>query len=651
MDSPKKSRHFSSYDYSILTKLKCQIHSKQVSLICTSINCTKDRFLCDECLSIHLTSNDLNEDHLVKNLEYLQNLMKLNDDKIIIKRNFADDYYMKFAKYNMDIKDTIVKDFQRIQYDLSLIQENLQKALDNMKNKIDQSTKEIGILVRKIKDIPLFSERLIYYFEEKEDQISNFREMVKELIYFKGHEEDYYIYNEIKNFEKQIKVKVEDHPKYIFHQNGDEVLKKLFEKLKDLKFLAKNIDNALLMKDSNLNLLLNSKGKNVNDFSLSLGKYNNHIISKKNQFKPISMVFLSQIKSLHTKGITCMAPFGSDHIVSGSNEGILYFTNLRTFNESEIKGISMMGSIPTSMITINDDRNNFKLFIIGFHKGMICIFSFDNLSAPKDIFWEHQSKISGLLALKNNEILISVSLEGLISAYNLHLAKKLKSVKEPESINCIEAHDFDSFLTGSEDCMVKLWRLDEKFNLIEVMKIVNEDSLNFIRFYQTNKNIIITNQYDKINIWNIKTGELKKQFKAHNGNILQAYLFECNNKTRWSYDIINQIEQKSISMKIHSMDKTREKKKELNIPHFDELFDGRVYLLTVGEDQKLRLWNLWKQKTKKIYETNIFSGEINLKDALINFIFLTNEKDDLIYFLNSIDSDNKFNLWKINKKI
>ncbi len=300
-----------------------------------------------------------------------------------------------------------------------------------------------------------------------------------------------------------------------------------------------------------------------------------------------------------------------------------------------------------------DDHKQPKRLIIGTKDGFVVIL--DSQFKMDKILKEHESQVSCLGSLRNGEILVSGAYDGTIavsSVYEKDQFSTIRKIEEIEAIYCIEIYDDQRFFTGSDDCMIKLWEVglnqgENKLSIDMMPKgIVNYYSVNYLKLCKLNKRIIAVNSFNKINLWDIDTGRLMVKLKVHRDGIVRFGLIEFKS---FDMDFLANNNKKK-KPKYNSWDPNKKDFQLTNeqVTNVNLITKDPIYILSFGEDHKIALLDINNNVKKKVDEVISYRGDVDLNESSMSLMFFTDEREDKIYFLNSINRDNSLNLWSIS---
>jgi len=445
----------------------------------------------------------------------------------------------------------------------------------------------------------------------------------------------------------EIKIKVQNPPRYKHFQNALDKFNGLVNKIGELNDYSKDLSKLLLMSQVNLNMRLNAIGnQSSKGVAHRISSDSLDYVIDDSKARLCNIEFHSTFKSKHRKGITCCASYGPNHFVTGSFDERLIIWDLKTFEEvKEPKAISLK-KVPSSLLTLLDEKNEANSLIIGSKDGFVVIL--DNRFKISQILKEHESQVSSFGYLSNLGVLISGAYDATIAIYARNEGNKFSTVRkleETEAINCVELYDELRFLTGSDDCMIKLWEVnitsnENKWSVVLLPKtIVNDYSVNLMKMSRVNRRVIAVNSFNKINLWDIDTGNLLNKLRVHRENIIKFGLIEFSSlKTT---KLMSKKQKNYMSWDPNKPFITTEEITKLNLISTDP-----IYLLSFGEDHKITLTDI--HNSKKIDERISFKGDVDLRESVMSLMFLADEREEKVYFLNCSNRENSMNLWTIH---
>ena len=678
----KRKKTTFSQDYSKLGKIICSLHSSVIKIICTDSACELNCLLCEKCDLFPHKNHELQ--HLTKFLQSsmsnLEQKIRKQDEKALHQiveinkfTNEAESELLSFVKCINQQKLEIKKDYERVKSEIENLLDQWKFNVNKMRGKLDDTLIEVRDLILSIKSYSneespvmklilsetsldkLFDDLVKMNQNTDAMKIQNvFKHLIKVFNKNYAHqssfdnEEQKVIqagFNEIVTILNAIRIKVQNPPRYKHFQNALDKFNGFVSKISELKDFSKDLSKLLLMSQVNLNLQLNTIGKNTLHNSTIISSDSMSYIVQNPESKLCNIEFLSNLKSKHKKGITCCTSYGPYNFVTGSFDERLIIWNLKTFQEvNEPKAINLK-KVPSCLMTLLDEHGNPKKLIIGNKDGFVVIL--DANFKINQILKEHESQVSCFGSLRNGVVLVSGAYDATIAIYVLNnnddKFAKIRRLEEMESINCLDIYDDQRFITGSDDCMIKLWEVslnttENKWSIDMSRSIVNDYSVNFLKLCKVNKRIIAVNSFNKINLWDIDTQRLLNKLKIHREGISKFGLIE------FKFFNLNLPKKKP---KHNTWDPNKEFQ-DINeqITNVNLITKDPIYLLSFGEDHKIILTDI--NNYKKIDERISYKGDVDLSDSSMSLMYFTDEKDDKIYFLNCINRDNTLNLWTIN---
>jgi len=168
---------------------------------------------------------------------------------------------------------------------------------------------------------------------------------------------------------------------------------------------------------------------------------------------------------------------------------------------------------------------------------------------------------------------------------------------------------------------------------------VNDYSVNLMKMSRVNRRVIAVNSFNKINLWDIDTGNLLNKLRVHRENIIKFGLIEFSSlKTT---KLMSKKQKNYMSWDPNKPFITTEEITKLNLISTDP-----IYLLSFGEDHKITLTDI--HNSKKIDERISFKGDVDLRESVMSLMFLADEREEKVYFLNCSNRENSMNLWTIH---
>lgn len=681
--SSRKKKSTFSQDFSQLNSIKCSLHNAVATIICIDPCCQLGCLLCEKCDLFPHTNHKLENlkvfiqssmSHLEQKITKQNKITNQQLEEINKFTNEAENQLLAFVRCINFQKIEIKKDYEKIEKEIQGLLDQWKENVCKMRTYLDDTIREVRNLILNIKshsnqESPMMKLLLSETPLEKlfDDLVSTnqntdafkiqkvFKHLIK--IVNKGNNgSQTYIPNEDEDIKQshlqevagilnEIRIKVQNPPRYKHYQNAMDKFNGFIAKITDIKEYSKDLSKVFLMSQVNLNLQLNAFGKNHNSTTISHDSLNYICNYQKN--KLLNIEFHSSLKSKHKKGITCCASYGPNNFATGSFDERVIIWDLKTFKESNLS-VSLK-KVPSCLLTLLDYNQTPKKLVVGNKDGFIAILN--SQLKPEQIFKDHESQVSCFASLKDGDILVSGAYDGTIVIYARNSFDKLfsvvKKIEEMEAINCLDIYNQEKFLTGSDDCMIKLWEIsmnktENKWSFVahEKNNIVNDYSVNFLKLCQVNKRIIAVNSFNKINLWDIDSGRLLKKLKYHHEGIIKFGFIE--------FKSFKGIVQSKRRTKYCSWDSNKKDFASIdqNLTSVNLITKDPIYLLTFGEDHKINLIDI--NNSEKIVEKISYKGDVDLKDSTVSLMFFTDERENKIYFMNAINRENILNLWTIN---
>lgn len=452
--------------------------------------------------------------------------------------------------------------------------------------------------------------------------------------------------NKLNNSMVAVRNKLDHPPKYKTYHNSSQILNTFKHNLDQNLKQATEFAEILLISQNQSEMLF--KGKSSLTYEISL---NNLGVCKKFNSEPKTLTLCSTINTSHKKGINCMAMFGNDKFATGANDFIIRIWDLSTFKF--IKGFKCE-RIPYSLLTLEDEVGR-PVLISGHAEGYLIVVT-ENLEI-KHVFKEQDSLISSIIALSDGRTIIAGSYDSTIVIYDIKNCVAIRKITDHvESLNCLDvSSNFKKIASGSDDTSIKIWNLSysKTFvfqNLVLGKSFDNGHSVKTIKFLIAHPNILLSNCYNIIKMWDCELGICVKKVCKHDHYIYKIVTLEMKSdkekpiKMRKTASFNVLIEEKSF---ISSNDLEKHEFSNTQSDLMDLLKLEQLYILTFGQDHKIKLWSVMQET--RIFEANDELKEFSLEDPFGNALLLINEKDNMTHFLSTSDKETYINIWKIQE--
>ena len=437
-----------------------------------------------------------------------------------------------------------------------------------------------------------------------------------------------------------VRNKLNHPPKYKTYHNSSQILQSFMHNLDQNYKQAKEFAEILLISQNQSEMLF--KGRSSLLYEISP---NNLGVCKRFDTQPKALTLCSTINTSHKKGINCLAMFGNDKFATGANDFIIRIWDLLTFKF--IKGFKCE-RIPYSLLTL-EDESGCPVLISGHAEGYLIVVT-ENLEI-KHVFKEQDSLISALISLKDGRTVIAGSYDSTIVFYDIKNSVALKKLSDHvESLNCLDvSSNMKRLASGSDDTSIKIWTLNySKHNFFqsisECKSIDNGHSVKTIKFLMNHPNILLSNCYNIIKMWDIDLGVCIKKLCKHDHYIYKIAIVEMKDpkarslKRRKTFDQLLPLIPLDEPIQQEAVSQTQTDLMEL-------LKLKELYILTFGQDHKIKLWSVMQET--RISEVNDELKEFSMEDPFGNALLLINEKDNMVHFLSTSDKETFINIWKI----
>ena len=462
-------------------------------------------------------------------------------------------------------------------------------------------------------------------------------------------------------------------PKYKTYHNSSQILNNFMHNLDQNFKTAKEFAEILLISQNQSEMLF--KGKS--SLTYEIGP-NNLGVCKRFDNLPKALTLCSTINTSHKKGINCIAMFGNDKFATGANDFVIRIWDLLTFKF--IKGFKCE-RIPYSLLTLEDEYGC-PVLISGHAEGYLIVVT-ENLEI-KHVFKEQDSLISTIVSLKDGRTVIAGSYDSTIVFYDIKNCVAIRKITDhAESLNCLDVSSNQKKLaSGSDDTSIKIWNIGySKANFFESIivskSIDNGHSVKTIRFLMNHPNILLSNCYNIIKMWDCDMGVCIKKLCKHDHYIYKIATLEIKDlKAR------SRLKRKTMSMSFRDFNELKDFKDkeettlinnnnnttnntnvnangppseehspEINSQTQADLMDllklKELYILTFGQDHKIKLWSVMQES--RVSEVNDELKEFSMEDPFGNTLLLINEKDNMVHFLSTSDKETFINIWKISE--
>lgn len=459
--SPQINPLLEQYTECEIPLLNCSIHGKPILYLCIFQECQEDNLLCCDCfnnLNTHCKGkkrhplNDFREYILYcyKNLPELiikekdSNLESLKDlEKFMMKSGaFVNDF---IKNIEME-RNKICVDFDKLVSLVKTLEESIFSAKTEMLNYLIQESETVkkhflylkkfsdeniqngGNVVlerseklfntlRKMKSIPMENVALQKFFKNlvsvccpRKNKLLLSQLNFDEECFEECEEKEEYNDNNIHVIFAGLKKKMTHYPKYKFFQNSEHEYNNFLWTLEDLHAKSQNLNERLLM--SKLDTTLKLDLYYLLNFSCIPMCSNSLNAILESKLDKNILEFHTQIKTYHSKGITCLSFIDDDYFVTGSSDSSMKIFDFKTFRCHKMV---LCEKIPYSIVSF---KLNGKLTIATGHSdGIVLILN--QSFAIKRLFQVHESVISSLIILKDCRTLVSSSFDSKIIFYDL----------------------------------------------------------------------------------------------------------------------------------------------------------------------------------------------------------------------------------------
>jgi len=680
----------------------CPEHpSSRITCLCTKSNCTESMmFFCQKCRV------SLPDSHYVNHKEFITDInIFLHDclSKLPTKassektetgeimqelKNFLNEIDEELALYNIHLKteaSKIEEDFilmiMKIDALKALISETKNTILSKLKEDLSVINKDLIELKKfTLEGSPLLSPReisvsssllrRIHTLNDSDTTIKQLEKNCKDLatglssltkefdiawiekseeeggIVKTHHMSSLEMMKKLNNLMVGVRNKLNHPPKYKTYHNSSQILSTFIHNI-DLSFKqAKEFSEILLISQNQSQMLF--KGRSSLTYEISS---NNLGVCKQFDTQPKDLTLCSTINTSHKKGINCIAMFGKDKFATGANDFIIRIWDLLTFKF--LKGFKCE-RIPYSLLTLEDEFGC-PVLISGHAEGYLVVVT-DNLEI-KHVFKEQDSLISSLIALRDGRTVIAGSYDSTIVFYDIKTRQAVKKITDHlESLNCLDvSSNYKRLASGSDDTSIKIWNLNYAKNNVfqfvsECKSIDNGHSVKTIKFLMNHPNILLSNCYNIIKMWDCDLGVCIKRLCKHDHYIYKIAIIEMKDpKTR-------SLKRRTTSAGVSKVDiqptnnaQEEPMQQEIATSTQADLMDllslRELYILTFGQDHKIKLWSVMQES--RISEVNDELKEFSMEDPFGNALLLINEKDNMVHFLSTSDKETFINIWKI----
>lgn len=465
------------------------------------------------------------------------------------------------------------------------------------------------------------------------------------------HMNSFEMMKKLNNSMVAIRNRIYNPPKYKTYHNSSQIMNTFTHNL-DLSFKqAKEFSDILLISQNQKEMLFKGKSSLTYDISSNnLGLCKSFDVSQ-----PKALTLCSSINTSHKKGINCISMFGNDKFATGANDYIIRIWDLLTFKF--IKGFKCE-RIPYSVLSLEDDEGC-PVLVSGHAEGYLIVVT-ENLEI-KHVFKEQDSVISSLIALKDGRTVISGSYDETIVFYDIKNCVAIKKLTEhSESINCLDVSStYKKLASGSDDTSIQIWNIsytkNNIFNGVSLFRsIENGHTVKTIKFLSNHPNILLSNCYNIVKMWDCELGVCIKKLCKHDHYIYKICVLETKDtkkspklkKTASFHEanpssIINLPLEPELIPNSHEFPSQAQTQTDI----IDLLKLKDLFILTLGQDHKIKLWNVSQES--RISEVNDELKEFSVEDPFGNALLLINEKDNMVHFLSTSDKETYINIWKI----
>lgn len=458
--SPQINPLLEQYTESEIPLLICSIHGKPILYVCIFQECQEDNLLCHDCYNNLNTHRKGKKRHLLNDFrEYILYCYK-NLPELIIKEKDSnleslkdlEKFMMKSGSFVNDFiknveaeRNKICVDFDKLLSLLKTLEESIftvktkminyllhesetvkkhflylkkfsQENIQNGGNVILERSEKLFNTLRRIKSSPMEIAALQKFFKNLVSVCCPRKNKLL-LSQLNFNEERFEECEEKEDFNDNIHVifadlknKMTYYPKYKFFQNSEHEFNNFLWTLEDLNAKSQHLNERLLMSkiDTNLKLDLDYL-LNFSCIPMCSNSLNGILESRLD--KNI-LELHTQIKTDHSKGITCLSFIDDDFFVTGSSDSSIKIFDFKTFRCHKMV---LCEKIPYSIISF---KLNGKLTIATGHSEGIVLILNQNF-AIKQLFQVHESVISSLIILKDCRTLVSSSFDSKIIFYDL----------------------------------------------------------------------------------------------------------------------------------------------------------------------------------------------------------------------------------------
>lgn len=465
------------------------------------------------------------------------------------------------------------------------------------------------------------------------------------------HMNSFEMMKKLNNSMVAIRNRIYNPPKYKTYHNSSQIMNSFIHNL-DLSFKqAKEFGDILLISQNQKEMLFKGKSSLTYDISSNnLGLCKSFDVSQ-----PKALTLCSSINTSHKKGINCISMFGNDKFATGANDYIIRIWDLLTFKF--IKGFKCE-RIPYSVLSLEDDEGC-PVLVSGHAEGYLIVVT-ENLEI-KHVFKEQDSVISSLIALKDGRTVISGSYDETIVFYDIKNCIAIKKITDhSESINCLDvSSNYKKLASGSDDTSIQIWNIsytkNNIFNGVSLFRsIENGHTVKTIKFLSNHPNILLSNCYNIVKMWDCELGVCIKKLCKHDHYIYKICVLETKDtkkspklKKTASFNEGNPTSIINLSLEPELIQNSNEFPSQAHTQTdiIDLLKLKDLFILTLGQDHKIKLWNVSQES--RIAEVNDELKEFSVEDPFGNALLLINEKDNMVHFLSTSDKETYINIWKI----
>lgn len=248
-------------------------------------------------------------------------------------------------------------------------------------------------------------------------------------------------------------------------------------------------------------------------------KFKNGEENSKDEDQTMNEEEMNKNEKRNAKGVK---KFLTEEVISFSSKKILGFnSNSQEEKENSTKNGDDYKASDENNFTSEDDRG--MLLITGHQEGYVMVVteSFEVLH----VFKEQLSLISSLVCLKDGRTVVSGSYDSSLVLYDIKTFTIIHKINEhSESVNCLDiSNDFTYLASGGDDTTIRIWELIYKFSensiilnkIKNVRKIDNGHTVKAIKFLLVQQDFLLSNCYNVIKIWNLKTGTCVRRIGKH----------------------------------------------------------------------------------------------------------------------------------------